>query len=312
MITDLEQVILEILKRNGINDGTLLEELRFLLALSEQEKKWLIRKLDKTESLFNLYGSLPKLLSANRGVERRENVSKELFLREFYCANRPVIILNLMREWRALRLWSPDYLKSHYGDELVEVMLGRKSDRFYEMNLQRYRKKILLKEYIDLVDSQRETNNCYMVANNHVLEKTELKNLLGDINFPEYLDGTKVIGKVFLWFGPAGTVTPLHHDRRNVLLAQVYGRKLIKLVPPYQIKYLYNSREFYSDVDCDNPDYDKYPLFRHAEVTEVVLEPGESIFIPVGWWHYVKALDTSISVTFQNFVFHNTYELADL
>ena len=63
-----------------------------------------------------------------------------------------------------------------------------------------------------------------------------------------------------------------------------------------------------SEVDCENPDYEKYPLFQKIPIIEVTLNPCEVIFIPVGWWHTVKSLDTSISLSFTNFVFPNQYE----
>ena len=49
-----------------------------------------------------------------------------------------------------------------------------------------------------------------------------------------------------------------------------------------------------SEVDCENPDYEKYPLFQKIPIIEVTLNPCEVIFIPVGWWHSVKSLDISI------------------
>ncbi len=34
---------------------------------------------------------------------------------------------------------------------------------------------------------------------------------------------------------------------------------------------------------------------------ECVIGPGEAIFLPIGWWHHVEALDISISMSFTNF-----------
>jgi ribosomal protein L16 Arg81 hydroxylase len=63
----------------------------------------------------------------------------------------------------------------------------------------------------------------------------------------------------------------------------------------------------FSQVDPENPDFNKYPLYRNIKPIELILKPGEVIFIPVGWWHHVRALDVSISVSFTNFVFPNYY-----
>ena len=36
-------------------------------------------------------------------------------------------------------------------------------------------------------------------------------------------------------------------------------------------------------------------------VLETVIGPGEAIFLPVGWWHQVEALDLSASMSFTSF-----------
>jgi ribosomal protein L16 Arg81 hydroxylase len=95
------------------------------------------------------------------------------------------------------------------------------------------------------------------------------------------------------------------------MMAQVYGRKRWRLISPQQTPLLYNYVGVFSKVDCENPDYQKYPLFKNVQIIEEVLQPGEVIFVPVGWWHQVKALNTSISLSFTNFVFPNYYTWQD-
>ncbi len=42
----------------------------------------------------------------------------------------------------------------------------------------------------------------------------------------------------------------------------------------------------------------QFPMFAGAEYVEAVLEPGEILYIPKGWWHYIRSLDVSASVSF--------------
>ncbi|ORX44900.1 Clavaminate synthase-like protein [Hesseltinella vesiculosa] len=103
------------------------------------------------------------------------------------------------------------------------------------------------------------------------------------------------------WFGPKHTVSPLHHDPYHNLLAQVVGRKYVRLYSPDHTDALYphvGMMANTSQVDLDQPNLEAYPLFKQANYVECILEPGDVLYIPPKWWHYVRALDTSFSVSF--------------
>ncbi len=71
---------------------------------------------------------------------------------------------------------------------------------------------------------------------------------------------------------------------------------------------LYNDRGVFSAVaDLDDPalDFDRYPRLRGLQVYEVVLEPGEALYLPIGWWRQAIALDFSVTVTSRNFRWPN-------
>jgi LPS sulfotransferase NodH len=265
--------------------------------------------LRKAVSLLNIQGELAALDARAGVIERRSNLSRDEFRDRYYAANRPVIMQGLLTRWRALRLWTPDYLKNMGGDELVEVMTGRDADPGHETNTAGHRHEMRFADYIDMVYSGRVTNDYYMVANNAFLQSQPGQHLLDDLaSLPDYLNPRTAEGHRFLWFGPAGTVTRLHHDTSNILMAQLLGRKRFRLLPPSQWQYLYNSTGVFSDVDCEQPDLGRYPRFRHATITEFVLEAGEVLFMPVGWWHHVRALEVSMTVSFTNFLFPNHFE----
>ncbi len=300
--------IIATLTQHGIDKDTAIKELQAVLSHPYfYAGNNSVQALKKIESHLDIFAKLAQLSIKSQQIERRENLSKEEFLENYYAKNAPVILTGMTRNWSALSLWTPEYLRSKYGSVEVEVQVDRNSDRLYEINLDAHRKKVLMSDYVDAIANGNATNDYYMVANNGNLAKTELKSLLDDIDFPAYLDGTDTDGKVFFWLGPAGTVTPLHHDPTNLIFAQIYGRKTWKIIPPYYTHLLYNYTGVFSEVDYENPDYQSYPLFRDIPTLEVTLEPGDAIFMPVGWWHHVKSLDVSISISFTNFVFPNSF-----
>lgn len=106
------------------------------------------------------------------------------------------------------------------------------------------------------------------------------------------------------WFGPKGTVSPLHFDPKDNLLCQVVGAKYLRLYSPRESNKLYpvdgllsNTSEVQVEAPEDETDT-KYPRFREATYVECVLHAGEMLYIPPKYWHYVRSLSTSFSVSF--------------
>ena len=112
------------------------------------------------------------------------------------------------------------------------------------------------------------------------------------------------------WLGPCGTVTPLHFDSYDNVLTQVVGYKRIKLYGADQTRYLYaidaangggggiDAQGNVSAVDVEAPDLERFPLFAEAKGQEVVLGPGDGLYVPAGCWHHVRSLSRAFSVSF--------------
>ncbi len=310
LLKQTDNIMLQRMVENGVDVKLALEEINHASShpyLKAGER--FVQQLQKLESILKIQNQLAALSSQAETIPRFSQLSRQDFLEHYYSKNTPVILTGVMQKWAALHLWNPDYLQQHYGEVQVEVQAERHRDQDYEINVEQHRKTVCFKDYINWVKQAGSSNDYYMVANNGNLDREEMKGLLNDLEiFPEYLNAEERKGRIFFWFGPKGTITPLHHDPVNLMLAQVLGRKKIKLFPPQQTPFLYNQVGVFSKIDPENPDLEKYPLFKQAKPLEVILEPGEVIFIPVGWWHHVRSLDLSISVSFTNFVFPNHYE----
>jgi LPS sulfotransferase NodH len=307
-----EALVLEVLAGQGLTRPQAIAEVRSLaIDPLYQGGDRVAQRFHKLRSLLKVYGALGSLSASARTVERRSGVTRDEFLESYYARNHPVVLTGAAADWPATRNWDPTYLKAACGDVMVEIMAGRGADPRYELNSERHKQAIRFADYVDMVANGGASNDYYLVANNLFFHRPEagVRRLLDDVTpLPDFLAPDRLDRHVHFWFGPGGTVTPLHHDTINILIAQVSGRKHFKLVPSWQIGLVYNTIGVYSDVDCEDPDLERYPLFEDATVIDVALEPGEALFLPVGWWHHVRALDVSMSLSFTNFVFPNHYE----
>jgi len=229
-------------------------------------------------------------------------LSPEEFFADYYFANRPVVIRGALKDSPAVRTWTPELLRQRYGKVEVDVTSGRDADGDYERNFRRTLRKVSMAELVDRVLGG-PSNDTYLVARNYFFDQEALRPLRAQLQPPSGIVNTddEGAGTVKFWFGPDGTVTPLHFDEHSILFAQIYGRKRFWFVPPFDSDKVYMRDRFYSAVDVEAPDLAQFPAFGKASVALVEVGPGDLLFIPVAWWHHVRSLSASMSATFCSF-----------
>jgi hypothetical protein len=263
----------------------------------------LCNRLNKREWLLASYRKLDRLRSNSDLVERRHRLSDGEFREHYYCANRPVIITGMMDDWPALGKWSLDYFVREFGRREVEVQAGRSASDCYEAEREKFRRKMIFSEFIEQVSTADKSNDIYITASNNSANKAVLPELWDDVvQIPEYLDG-KSLQNGYFWFGPAGTITPFHHDLTNNLMAQVMGRKRILLTPSWDMPLMRNLFHVYCEIDGRATPPAPRASCGQPQILECILSPGEILFLPVGCLHFVEALEISATVSFTNFAF---------
>ncbi|KAM4765389.1 LOW QUALITY PROTEIN: bifunctional peptidase and arginyl-hydroxylase JMJD5 [Cyanocitta cristata] len=222
--------------------------------------------------------------------------SLEHFRDNYLVPQRPVVLEGVMDHWPCMKKWSVDYFYQVAGCRTVPVELGaRYTDEEWSQQL------MTVSDFIS--QCIMDENNVGYLAQHQLFD--QIPELKEDISIPDYCclgEGEEDDITINAWFGPGGTISPLHQDPQQNFLAQVFGRKYIRLSSPQDSENLYphESQILHntSQVDVEDPDLVKFPNFTKAAFQSCILMPGQILFIPVKYWHYVRSLELSFSVSF--------------
>jgi hypothetical protein len=200
----------------------------------------------------------------------------------------PVILPGAARKFLG-ESWTPEFFASLYPDIKVNVAIKLPDGGvpFTDLAESHYRK-MELREFFEMLASGAP---CY-------LSQVPLHTFPGLVKQlrPSALNLSSVKA-VNLWIGGA-TRSGLHFDFGDNMFAQMYGRKRVYLIAPKFSRFLYQFPDVPSKsrVDPEHPDLQRFPKFANCEVIQCKLEAGDLLFIPRGWWHFLAAEDTSVSV----------------
>ncbi|RYG38299.1 MAG: transcriptional regulator, partial [Chitinophagaceae bacterium] len=110
-----------------------------------------------------------------------------------------------------------------------------------------------------------------------------------------------------LFVGGETSITHMHFDMdlSHIFHTQFAGRKKVLLFPYGEQHKLYRKPfEVMSMADFSNyyqktgkPDYTQFPALKHAKGYEVVLDHGDTLFMPAGYWHHMEYLDSGFAMS---------------
>jgi hypothetical protein len=231
-----------------------------------------------------------------RNIDVVDHIDEGEFDRNYLRSQKPLIIKGFTSRYPAGQKWSPEYLKSLCGDVKVDVFDNNAGDHsahaFTSPDL-----KMRFADYIDVIIKD-QPSSLRMFLFNMFKCKPGLRK---DFPCPRMFKG--ILGKMgYMFFGSKNIKVRVHQDMdmSNVLLTQFYGRKRVVLVAPEYSDLMYRlPLNTHSLIDIDNIDEHKYPGLHFVEASECILEPGDALFMPSGYWHYITYLDGGFAVSYR-------------
>ncbi len=232
-------------------------------------------------------------------IERRSGLTRREFEEEYLKKNKPVVFTDLAAKWPATEKWTFEWLSKNYGH--LEVPLYDNNFRKPGKGYLTPTKHMPFGDYLALI--QQGPTELRMFLYNIFKHAPELTS---DFAMPHVTDGF-LKNFPMMFFGGQGAKVDLHYDLdcATVFLTQFQTRKRVILFAPDQGDYLYQHPfTVQSEVKLDRPDFELHPALLKAQGYEVVLEHGETVFMPHLWWHYIYYEDGGFSLSLRR---HSTY-----
>ncbi len=242
-------------------------------------------------------------------IETRDSVAYGLFKKHFLKRKLPVIITNSAPQWSAFKNWTPGYLKQKLGNKMVIP------DADYYQIVSKVGESYPFDKLMELIEASSENAPSPYLRNIDI--HSNLPELVEDINprlsyaLPNWLTCKLVPqvvtdGLVELFLGGRGTSFPiLHFDSHgsNAFITQIYGKKDVILFSPAQTELLHSlfgdPGEF-SVEKLENAVVGNSPIAAQLIGYKQTLLPGDTVFIPSGWWHTTIMNELSITISTNN------------
>jgi hypothetical protein len=232
------------------------------------------------------------------------DISPEEFKQKYYEPQVPVVLRNLAKNWPAYTKWNWDYFKALVGNKEVGIYNNVKSDAYTPVN--KADDYTTFGKYIDMISQGPAAWRIFLFnIFSHAPQLTK------DFTWPdEYMKGF-VKRLPMLFVGGQGSITHLHFDidLSHILHTQFAGRKRV-LMFPYKEQYKLYRKPFevlsiadfsnYYDPEKSKIDVNKFPAIEFAHGFDSILEHGDTLFMPGGYWHHMEYLESGFAMSLRS------------
>jgi len=234
-------------------------------------------------------------------VDVVDSISPEDFRKHYYTPMKPLIIKDLAKVWPAYNKWNWDYFKQLVGDKKVGLYNNVKSDAYTPVNAADDYK--TFGEYIDMISAGPAGWRIFLF---NIFEHAP--QLVKDFSWPDHLMKGFVKKYPMLFVGGASSITHMHFDidLSHILHTQFCGRKRVLLFPyqeqhklyrkPFEVLSMADFSNYY-DGEKSKLNFNDFPAVQKARGYEVILEHGDTLFMPGGFWHHMEYLESGFAMS---------------
>jgi hypothetical protein len=230
-----------------------------------------------------------------------ETVSAGDFKDVYYSRQKPVVIRALAKPWPAYHKWNWQFFREKVGEKKVALYNNVKSDAYTPINTADDYK--TFGEYIDMISAGPAAWRIFLF---NIFEHAP--DLVNDFTWPEHLMRGFVKKYPMLFVGGESSITHMHFDidLSHIMHTQFAGRKRVLLFPfneqhklyrkPWEVLSLADFSNYYSP-EKSKINYEQFPALKYAKGYEVILEHGDTLFMPAGYWHHMEYLDSGFAMS---------------
>ncbi|MEO7768071.1 MAG: cupin-like domain-containing protein [Ferruginibacter sp.] len=230
-------------------------------------------------------------------VEKVVSISSNDFKKNYYHVKKPLVITGLAKEWDSFEKWNWDYFIDLIGENQVGVYNNIKSDAYTPINT--------ADDYMKIGDYLKQVKEGPLELRIFLFNIFQFApELVKDFIWPEHLMKGFVKKYPMLFVGGQGSITHMHFDidMSHILHTQFMGKKRVLLFPfeeqhklyrkPWEVLSTANYSRYYESFD-----YDNFPATRLARGYEVILEHGDTLFMPAGFWHHMEYIESGFAMS---------------
>lgn len=230
-------------------------------------------------------------------IDRMADISADQFREKYFKPRKPVIITQLSHQWPAFTKWTWDYFIRLVGTEKVGLYNNERASKHTPVN--GYDEQMLFGDYLEMVKRGPVELRIFLF---NIFKYAP--QLVEDFTWPTHLVAGLLKKYPMLFVGGSGSIAHMHYDidLSHILHTQFIGRKRVLLLENRQSPLIYKMPLTVESAASfvhweEGLDEQHFPALKYAQAYTSVLEHGDTLFMPAGYWHHMQYMESGFAMS---------------